>query len=136
MLTEYLIAASIKGIPVLITAAALCFALRRASAAARHFVWTVAMCGLLALPLLSVALPAWQIRVLPASVESGPPTIADAAVVAESGKVALTAEPSKLTGISDRTSTISNVEPTSIAAATDSDRKVSNLYGWIRWSLM
>src|SRR5580765_5167340 len=33
----------------------------RASAAARHLVWTVTICALLLLPLLSVALPAWAI---------------------------------------------------------------------------
>lgn len=136
MLTEQLIAASIKGIPVLIAAAALCFALRRASAAARHFVWTVAMCGLLALPLLSVALPAWQIPVLPAASEFGSTSTEDAAVVAEPGKVNFIPAPLEQINIPDRTSTISNVEPANIAPTTDSNRKESNPYGWIRWALM
>ena len=64
-MTEHLIAASIKGVLVLITAAALCFALRHASAAARHFVWMLALGGLLALPVLSFGLPVWQIALLP-----------------------------------------------------------------------
>src|SRR5258705_10668686 len=62
-----LVAASIKGILVLIGAAALCCVLRRASAAARHLVWSLALTGLLALPLLSLGLPVWQIAVLPSA---------------------------------------------------------------------
>lgn len=61
VLEGHLIAASIKGI------AALCLALRRASAAARHFVWSLALTGLLALPLLSFGLPVWQIALLPSA---------------------------------------------------------------------
>ena len=56
---------AIKGTFVLIAALAVSIALRRASAAARHFVWTAALSALLALPLLSLALPVW--RVLPQS---------------------------------------------------------------------
>src|SRR5215471_17691923 len=65
-LTEQLIAISIKAILVLTVAAGLSFVLRHASAAARHFVWTVAIAGVLALPMLSLSLPVWRIAVLSA----------------------------------------------------------------------
>ncbi|HEX8243470.1 MAG TPA: M56 family metallopeptidase, partial [Longimicrobium sp.] len=41
--------------------AALVLSRRRAPAAARHLVWTLAVCGLLALPLFSVTLPGWRL---------------------------------------------------------------------------
>src|SRR5688572_28245732 len=44
-------------------AAGTALALRNASAAARHFVWTMAIACALSMPLLSVCLPQW--RVLP-----------------------------------------------------------------------
>lgn len=39
---------------------------RRGSAAIRHSIWTLAIVGLLLLPVLSAALPAWQVMDLPA----------------------------------------------------------------------
>lgn len=39
--------------------------LRRASAAARHLVWTLAVCALILLPLLTVVLPAWEVAWIP-----------------------------------------------------------------------
>ena len=44
------------------------FALRRASAAARHFAWTLGVVSVLALPLASALMPAWRI-VVPIAVE-------------------------------------------------------------------
>jgi HEAT repeat protein/beta-lactamase regulating signal transducer with metallopeptidase domain len=66
----HFIAASLRGTLILMTAAAICLALRRASAAMRHFVWSLALISLMALPLLSIGLPAWQIALLPAPVDS------------------------------------------------------------------
>src|SRR5436190_12921008 len=80
-LQSNLVAASIKGILVLIGAAALCLILRRASAAARHLVWSLALTGLLALPLLSLGLPVWRLAVLPSApvasvaIEPQPPEV-------------------------------------------------------------
>jgi len=51
---------------------------RRGSAAARHLVWTVAVIGLLALPIASVTLPAWILRIpvaprIDAAIQAGEP---------------------------------------------------------------
>jgi HEAT repeat protein/beta-lactamase regulating signal transducer with metallopeptidase domain len=40
--------------------------LRRGSAAARHFVWTLGLLGALALPVVSALVPAWKLPLLPA----------------------------------------------------------------------
>ena len=60
-----LLALAVKSVFMLGLATLIAFALRRAAAASRHLVWSLAIVGLLALPLLSLALPAWQWSVLP-----------------------------------------------------------------------
>ena len=62
---ELLAAAAVKGMLILIIAVALNIALRRASAAARHLVWSLALASLLALPVLSFGLPSWPVPLLP-----------------------------------------------------------------------
>ena len=57
-LTVAIKATLILGAALLATAA---LSQRRAPAAARHLVWTLAVCGLLALPLFSAALPGWRL---------------------------------------------------------------------------
>jgi TonB family protein len=59
MSDELLIAYSLKATVILIAALGLCFILRRASAAARYLVWTVAFTALLLLPVLSRITPGW-----------------------------------------------------------------------------
>jgi TonB family protein len=54
--------AALKSTAVLGAAWLVTFALRRQSAAARHLVWTAAAAALLALPLLSVSMPALPVR--------------------------------------------------------------------------
>lgn len=66
---------ALKGTLVLAAAFVAAVALRRARASARHLAWTVALGGLLALPVLALALPAWRLPVLPAH----PPASAPAA---------------------------------------------------------
>jgi beta-lactamase regulating signal transducer with metallopeptidase domain len=46
--------------------------MRKASAATRHLVWTVAIFGVLALPLLSASLPAWNVPMFSATVRVAP----------------------------------------------------------------
>ena len=56
-----LLDAVIKVTLLLAAAGAASLALARASASARHLVWTFALTGALVLPVLSVALPRWQL---------------------------------------------------------------------------
>lgn len=58
---EMLISLAAKGLVLLASAIALNFALRRASAALRHQIWSLALLGLLGLPVLTIALPSWEI---------------------------------------------------------------------------
>ena len=50
----------VKATLMFAAAGAAAFALRRRSAAVRHMIWTLALAGVLVLPILSVALPKWQ----------------------------------------------------------------------------
>jgi beta-lactamase regulating signal transducer with metallopeptidase domain len=78
---------------LLLLAAAIAAAVMRgrAPAAARHLAWTLAVCGILALPLFSLALPGWRlgfVRVpvattLDAPVAAGPVAAAPAATAVE-----------------------------------------------------
>lgn len=65
---------AIKGTIVLLLSAAVCFVLRRDSAATRHFVWSTALGLLLVMPLLSLVLPAW--RILPVWLHANEPAVA------------------------------------------------------------
>ncbi len=56
--TAILLSAALKSTVVLGAAWILAFTMRRRSAAARHLVWTAAVAALLALPLLSISMPA------------------------------------------------------------------------------
>lgn len=63
---QLLLDLAIKSVIVMLTAWTLTKMLRNASAASRHWVWSLAVVGLLALPVLSLALPGWQLGWLPA----------------------------------------------------------------------
>jgi beta-lactamase regulating signal transducer with metallopeptidase domain len=57
-----------RGTVLLVLAALAALALRRASAAARHLAWGLALAGMLALPVLTLAAPRWElpwVRVVP-----------------------------------------------------------------------
>jgi HEAT repeat protein/beta-lactamase regulating signal transducer with metallopeptidase domain len=59
-----LVDAVVKATILLATAGALSVVLRRASAAVRHLFWTLGLLGTLALPALSIALPAWHVAMI------------------------------------------------------------------------
>lgn len=67
--TPVLLDSAIKAFFVLALAALVTLTMRRASAASRHLVWTLALVSLLFVPLLSAVLPGWQ--VLPSWVKMG-----------------------------------------------------------------
>ena len=69
---------TIKGTLVLLATCGLARALRGASAATRHVIWTVGMTGALALPILSKLLPVWSVDLLPAQAVSSPAAAAPA----------------------------------------------------------
>lgn len=62
-MTAVLIAIVLKGSILMGAAAALVALMRRASAATRHAAWTLAIAGLLLLPVFSAMLPAWEIAI-------------------------------------------------------------------------
>src|SRR4051794_987807 len=88
-LTSLLASASAAGVPwlaiadtvgkvsILLGAAGLTsLALRRGSASARHLVWTLALAGALLVPILSLALPRWQVPVIAIATTDTPAAIA------------------------------------------------------------
>src|SRR5205814_8961487 len=58
--------AGVKAALLLAFAGLACLALRRASAAVRHQVWSLAFCGAVLLPVVSSIIPQWRVPVLPA----------------------------------------------------------------------
>jgi beta-lactamase regulating signal transducer with metallopeptidase domain len=63
---------AVRGTLLLAGAGLASLALRRAPAAARHLAWAAAFAGMLALPLLAVALPAWRVPILPGEPAASP----------------------------------------------------------------
>lgn len=67
-----------KATVILLAAALTSLVLRKASAALRHLVWTLALCSALVLPVVSLALPKWQLPLLTiASVSTTQPAAAE-----------------------------------------------------------
>jgi beta-lactamase regulating signal transducer with metallopeptidase domain/protocatechuate 3,4-dioxygenase beta subunit len=70
---------AIKATLILAAAGVAALALRRSSAAARHLAWCLGLGAALALPVLSLALPGWSWRVLPAAGDESHPARTSAA---------------------------------------------------------
>ena len=68
---EAILAAALRGAPLLLLAGAAAIGWRRSSAAARHLMWLVAIASMLAMPLVSAWLPQWRVALLP-PVEAAP----------------------------------------------------------------
>jgi beta-lactamase regulating signal transducer with metallopeptidase domain len=68
-----LVDSAVKGGVILVLAAAVAIGCRRASAAARHLGWALAVVGLCALPALSLIAPAWTMPILPPSIDGALP---------------------------------------------------------------
>ncbi len=63
---QLLLELTLKAIIILAAAGLLTVLLRHASAALRHTVWSLALGGLLLLPVLTFVVPAWRVAILPA----------------------------------------------------------------------
>lgn len=64
---NFLLNVSVRGLMVIVAAGLISLLLKRANASTRHTIWSFAVISLLALPMLTLALPEWKVRVLPAA---------------------------------------------------------------------
>ena len=64
-LLKFLIDTTLKSFVIFAIAGVFTFCLRRKSAAVRGFVWSMAIVGCLIVPLFSLVLPKWELRILP-----------------------------------------------------------------------
>lgn len=69
-MTALLAAILLKGTVLMLAAAVVVAVMFRASAASRHFIWTLTVMGLLVLPVFSMTLPTWQLSVRIAPIET------------------------------------------------------------------
>jgi beta-lactamase regulating signal transducer with metallopeptidase domain len=67
---------ALKATLILLVTALAATVLWRSSAAVRHMVWCVGVAAVLALPLFSVVLPAWELAILPADAPAAAPSAA------------------------------------------------------------
>lgn len=91
--------ASLRGSLILLAALAVTRAMHRESAAARHLVWTLALGGVLTLPLLGAIGPVWTVPVLPPAVmvESAAPAPVVTATAAPSEPAPMQSAPLAVT---------------------------------------
>ncbi|HJQ24388.1 MAG TPA: M56 family metallopeptidase [Blastocatellia bacterium] len=145
-----LLALAAKSVLILGLAAVVAFALRRAAAASRHLVWSLALVGVLALPLLTLALPAWQWSVLPDGLlSSASPAASPTAAVIEKPAIRVDlAQPAIADQRSHTTPAAKQMMQAPAPAATVSGVRESNLaheaaslpdrplWRWVRWAMI
>lgn len=102
-----LIDSAIKGAAVLLIATVVVLLLRRDSAATRHFVWLVAIVGLLVVPVFSAVLPQWRVLPAWATISTLPP-VADVVSVETA-----------MTSVSARTAPSSHMELPPVAVVLE-----------------
>jgi len=115
---QILAAAALKATVMLVLVFGLAALLRRASAAARHTVWSSGFAGLLVLPLLASTLP-WRLEVLPSSASVVEPRARVRAPIAEptfSYEPAPVAPAPSASTTTSETSTTSTTSPTSLTS--------------------
>lgn len=111
---------TLKATLILAAAALLAWALRRATAAARHLVWCSAVAALLLLPLLSLSLPDWRVEMWSAA-ETAPEVLAVAPEAEPAPELAAPAEAAPARAL------LPGVEAPSASAAP---------LGWREWAAL
>jgi beta-lactamase regulating signal transducer with metallopeptidase domain len=132
--------AALKGFVLLAAIALLAIAMRRASAARQHMIWLLGVLGLLLLPLMSAALPAWRVDFLPewltAETEdpAAPPAIASPITINRSEQAPMTSAIPKadIAPVEPAVAPASPIAPLPDTVAATEPRRQS-LITWLIW---
>jgi beta-lactamase regulating signal transducer with metallopeptidase domain len=131
---------ALKGVLIVALAAVATHLLRNAPAAARHLAWTLAFAGLLLLPLLSVALPAWRVPLLPADllrIEVGIDDPAPGAPAVEAAALPVAASSSPSSSLSSSPSSPSSPELSAVPAVrTETAEGAGDEQPGMPWAMM
>lgn len=137
----FLLEVTAKATTIVGLTALVCWLLRRASAAVRHFIWAIALAGVFALPALALLMPDWRVALLPAApsgeatvsrqAESPPPSAApDVARDADSAVPLFDARPQRSRSAAPRRSEATATPPDSFTRsgphASRSTRPIAN----------
>jgi HEAT repeat protein/beta-lactamase regulating signal transducer with metallopeptidase domain len=126
----FLLEVTAKATTIVAVAALVCWLLRHASAALRHFIWAIALAGILLLPALALLMPDWRVALLPAAL--GVARDADPAVPLFDARLPARSEaegqrsPSATPRHSEATATPADSFSRSAAAATESGRPIAS----------
>lgn len=118
-----------KGVLILLAAWLVVLAMKRSSAAARHLVWSLALGGLLVLPVLAVALPKWQLPILPRK-PAAPAPVVSSALPATSVSVSPVAAAPAMPAVVN-TQPVQATPPTPPVAAPPAPAKPISIFVWL-----